>query len=229
MKTSARNRLVYAIVLVLAAAVYSIILFNVKHSWEDAHRVAYGFTLLAFVLLFAETFIPEGKYKRYPMFGMAVSKVSATYFAVQCFFGGVLAMIVPKPPMLAVLIPEIVALLAYLAALLVILLTKGFVAAQDDRIGDKTSYLYNLLISLERLDGAVPAEARPQFEALKEDIRYSDPMSHDALAPQEERIRMKVYALCDAVDDRRMEGLDKQIADLRALIHERSSRCKMLK
>ena len=222
MKTSARNRLVYAIVLVLAAAVYSIILFNVKHSWEDAHRVAYGFTLLAFVLLFAETFIPEGKYKRYPMFGMAVSKVSATYFAVQCFFGGVLAM-------LAVLIPEIVALLAYLAALLVILLTKGFVAAQDDRIGDKTSYLYNLLISLERLDGAVPAEARPQFEALKEDIRYSDPMSHDALAPQEERIRMKVYALCDAVDDRRMEGLDKQIADLRALIHERSSRCKMLK
>ena len=229
MKISVKARLLYAIVLALVAAAYSVILFNVKHAWEDAHWIAYGFTLLAFLLLFLETFIPEGKYKRYPMFGMAVSKVSATYFAVQLFFGGILAMIVPNPPLLAVLIPEIVVLLAYLAATLAVVLAKGIIASQDDRIGDKTRYLQSLLVSLERLDGAVPVEVRPQFAALKEDLRFSDPMSHDALVPLEERIRMKVYALCDAVDDKRLEGLEKEIATLRTLVHERNSRCRMLK
>lgn len=66
MKISVKARLLYAIVLALVAAAYSVILFNVKHAWEDAHWIAYGFTLLAFLLLFLETFIPEGKYKRYP-------------------------------------------------------------------------------------------------------------------------------------------------------------------
>ena len=127
------------------------------------------------------------------------------------------------------LIPEIVVLLAYLAATLAVVLAKGIIAAQDDRIGDKTRYLQSLLVSLERLDGAVPAEVRPQFAALKEDLRFSDPMSHDALVPLEERIRMKVYALCDAVDDKRLEGLEKEIATLRTLVHERNSRCRMLK
>ncbi len=112
---------------------------------------------------------------------------------------------------------------------LAVVLAKGIIAAQDDRIGDKTRYLQSLLVSLERLDGAVPAEVRPQFAALKEDLRFSDPMSHDALVPLEERIRMKVYALCDAVDDKRLEGLEKEIATLRTLVHERNSRCRMLK
>ena len=229
MKISVKARLLYAIVLALAVAAYSVILFNVKHVLEVAHWIAYGFTLLSFLLLFLETFIPEGKYKRYPMFGMAVSKVSATYFAVQFFFGGVLAMIVPNPPVLAVLIPEIVVLLAYLAATLAVVMAKGIIAAQDDRAGDKTRYLQSLLVSLERLENAIPAEARPQFEALREDLRFSDPMSHDALAPLEERIHMKVYALCDAVDDKRLEGLGEQIESLRALVRERNGRCRMLK
>lgn len=229
MKMARRLRLLYALALLLAAAAYSAVLFSLKRTMMAAHWVAYGFTLLAFLWLFVETCIPEGKYKRYPMFGMAVSKLSGVYFAVQFALGGVLVMFLPSPPVPAVLIPESVLLLIAAVAVLVVLLGKNAVAAQDDRVGDKVRYLQGLLVSLERLEGAVPEAVRPQLEALLEDVRYSEPMGHEALDLLEEGIRMKVYALCDAVDDKRMEGLEGQIKALRALVRERNSRCRMLK
>ena len=88
MKMARRLRLLYALALLLAAAAYSAVLFSLKRTMMAAHWVAYGFTLLAFLWLFVETCIPEGKYKRYPMFGMAVSKLSGVYFAVQFALGG---------------------------------------------------------------------------------------------------------------------------------------------
>lgn len=54
MKASAKIRATYAVALALLAAVYSAILFSVKPTLESAHWVAYGFTMLAFILLLAD-------------------------------------------------------------------------------------------------------------------------------------------------------------------------------
>ena len=72
---------------------------------------------------------------------------------------------------------------------------------------------------------AVKAECRKVYEA----IRYSDPMSNDALASVEDEITAKFTELTEAVKADDAESVAKIANDVVVLVGDRNKKCKLLK
>lgn len=72
---------------------------------------------------------------------------------------------------------------------------------------------------------AVRAEGRKVYEA----IRYSDPMSSDALSVEEAKITVKLNELSAAVNENDLEKTAALSEELVLLVSERNNKCKVLK
>lgn len=100
----------------------------------------------------------------------------------------------------------------------------------DEKVKAQASYIKNLTVDAESIlarakSESVKAECKKVYEA----VRYSDPMSNEALSVIEAKITVKVDELASAV------GVDdaekaKEIADeIVILVGDRNNKCKLLK
>lgn len=64
---------------------------------------------------------------------------------------------------------------------------------------------------------------------MYESIRYSDPMSNDALAGIESQIQNEFYVFSGAVKDGDTELVKSSADRIVTLVHERNNNCKLLK
>ena len=110
------------------------------------------------------------------------------------------------------------------------LLTKQTIDEVEDRIADKTAY-----IKLLRADAAMleTKTTDPELKALcrrfAEDVRYSDPMSCDALFELEKEISLCVADCSDALAKADGNGARAIIERASVLLRERNAKCKALK
>lgn len=94
----------------------------------------------------------------------------------------------------------------------------------------KTLFIKSLTIDADTLlaqakSEEIKAECRKVFEA----VRYSDPMSSDALTAAESQITLKFSALSDAVKKSSLEDVKNLSSELLVLIEDRNKKCKLLK
>ena len=64
---------------------------------------------------------------------------------------------------------------------------------------------------------------------LAEEIRFSDPVSHCALADIEAQITSTFAVLSNAATAKNIENVKTAAEELTALLHERNQKCKLLK
>ena len=64
---------------------------------------------------------------------------------------------------------------------------------------------------------------------MYEAVRYSDPMSNEALAGVETQITLKVSELTDGVENSDIELVKKTVREIVILINDRNRKCKLLK
>ena len=62
-----------------------------------------------------------------------------------------------------------------------------------------------------------------------EAVRYSDPMSNEALAGVEAQITLKVSELVDAIEKSDIELVKKTVREIVILLNDRNKKCKLLK
>ena len=72
-------------------------------------------------------------------------------------------------------------------------------------------------------------EAKAQTKKVYEAIRYSDPMSNDALSGVEQQISAKFAELSAAVDEGNSQLIAECAEKLLQLVTERNNKCKVLK
>lgn len=114
-------------------------------------------------------------------------------------------------------------------------ITKATAAASivgqiDEKIKVKTFFIKSLTMDAETLmtfakNDAVKAECKKVYEA----VRYSDPMSNDALAGVESQITIKFEALSKAVAADDAVATASAAEDVLILLKDRNNRCKLLK
>lgn len=100
----------------------------------------------------------------------------------------------------------------------------------DTKVKTQTFFIKSLTINADTLmasakSEAVKAECRKVYEA----IRYSDPMSHDALASVESQITIKFAELSEAVKSDNVEKVAELANEVVVLIGDRNKKCKLLK
>lgn len=116
-------------------------------------------------------------------------------------------------------------------ALMILAVNKAALAAQlvaevDEKVKTNTYFIRSLTADVEGLMVKASPENKAACKKVYEALRYSDPMSHEALADIEGEISLRFAALEAAGADAEFSAVADELC---ALIADRNRKCKVLK
>lgn len=100
----------------------------------------------------------------------------------------------------------------------------------DKKTKEKTFFIKSLTVDVEMLkEKATIPEIVNELNPLYETVRYSDPMSNEALAAIEGQITLQMCELSEGVEKADLDVVKKDVKNIIMLLNERNKKCKLLK
>ena len=225
----------YALIWAILLAVFNVICFITPDEtagmskFGGAFWAGYIFITIAFIGQLVCAYIAlktDDKTKLF--YNIPIIRVSYTGLILTLVFGA-LCMAIPNLPNWVGIIVCLLVLAFTDIAVIKAKAAADVVENIDAKVKAKTIFVKTLTVDAENLFArATTPEAKDACKKVFEAVRYSDPMSNDALAGVESQITLKFNELSEAVSG----GADnvKNIADeLVVLIGDRNRKCKLLK
>lgn len=155
-----------------------------------------------------------------PLFRVSYAGLIASFVV-----GGLCMLISPLPYWVGILTCAIT------LALMILAVNKAALAAQlvaevDEKVKTNTYFIRSLTADVEGLMVKASPENKAACKKVYEALRYSDPMSHEALADIEGEISLRFAALEAAGADAEFSAVADELC---ALIADRNRKCKVLK
>jgi len=225
-----KNGLLGGLVLIIAMVVFNVVAFVLPHNAGGAFWCGYVFTMAAFLLQILFAFLAFGKadtLKR-TFLGLPIAQLSITYLIVQLIWG-LMCIFVPIGVKLAIVVSAVL-LCVYLIAIIAAMFGREAVEKIDAKVKVKTFFVKALLVDVETLAVKTEnAEIKDALGKLAETVKYSDPMSNEALQNVEGRISDKYNKLETAVEAENVESALALCKVIDVLFVERNKKCKLLK
>lgn len=225
----------YGICWAIVLAVFNVVTFVIPvtvniNKFTPSFWIAYAFITLVFIgnlicsLLF---FKEENKSKVFlniPIINLAYSALIVSLIV------GAVAMAVPQIPYWICVIVDVLVIAFYAIAIVKATAAADIVNDVEQKVKVKTLFIKSLTTDADSLmsrasSDEMKAEAKKVYEA----IRYSDPMSNDALANIENQIQNEFYVFADAVKNNDIDLAKSASYEFVILINNRNSKCKFLK
>lgn len=201
MKKDALRGIVIAAVLLL---VYHLIIFVAPFYRGGVFWVGYGFTLAAFAVAIASIYIafvknPDAKSRFY---GFPIAKIGVIYWTGQLVLSILFALLGKVlPPWVAVIVFAL-ALAAAVVGLVSAEVVVEEIQTQDTKLKKDVSVMRALQSKVNQMVGmAGDDEAGQAVKAFAEELRYSDPVSGEAVAEIEQELLQLIDTLQQAVVD----------------------------
>ena len=162
-------------------------------------------------------------------YNLPLITVSYTGLILTLVLGGLCMAIPDVPNWLGAILGAVV--LAFTAvAVLKASAAADIVESVDKKVAEKTAFLRMATVDAEGiLASAKSAETKAECRKVYEALRYSDPMSNEALSVTEAKITVKLDELKAAAAADDAEKVKTAAEDLMLLIKERNTKCKALK
>lgn len=104
------------------------------------------------------------------------------------------------------------------------------VSKTDEKVKAKTFFIKSLTVDAEGLLArAETDEIKAECKKVYEAVRYSDPMSDEALAATESQITLKFAKLTTAVNNNNLETVKNTANEVIILVADRNKKCRFLK
>lgn len=225
----------YAPCWAIALAVFNVITFAVPiavnvNKFTPSFWIGYSFITLMFIAQLVcsiSFFKQDSNDKRF--LNIPVISLSYTALLVSIIVGAV-AMAVPFIPYWVGIVLDVLIVAFYAIAIISSKAAADTIENIDKKVKAQTFFIKSLTVDAESLllranSDETKAIAKKVYEA----IRYSDPMSNEALSPVESQITIKFNEFSNAVIED-----DKPLADtlgneLIILVNDRNKKCKLLK
>lgn len=232
-----KNFKFYALIWAILLAVWCAVVFLVRPiipgyviNYDARFWIAFVFIVLAFIGNLVCAYLAFKAENSKKMFlNLPLISVSWSALIAMLIVGSALMLIPNCPAWIAAVVCIII--LAFNA---IAVIKAGWaadaVSKVDERVTARTSFIKNLIVDTESIlsrakSDTVKAECKKVYEA----VRYSDPMSNDALSVIEAKITVKVDEFSSAVDADDAEKA-KEIADeIVILVGDRNKKCRVLK
>ena len=220
-----KNTVRTAVVWLILLAVYHVIVFAVPFTHNGAFWLSYVFALAAFAVLGAATYLGEikGEGVKSKFYGFPILRLGAVYFAVQI----VLSLIVMAVAVVKIWVALVVYVILLGAAAIGLIAADAMreeIQRQDVKLKKDVSFMRNLQSKVCQM--ATQCDA-PELKRFAEDIRYSDPVSSDALGDIEQELAAAVEELQAAVVDGDGESVAQLCRKASATLAERNRLCKL--
>lgn len=226
----------YSLIWAIALAVFNVIAFVTPgeiagiSKFDNSFWVGYIFITVLFVCQLACAFAAfrSGGLKKF-FYNIPLLSIS---------YGGLVAMLVVGSIFMAIpVLPEWIAIVACVIVLAVnaVAVVKAVTAADivcgiDERVAVKTLFIKSLASEAQSLVAAAKTDAlRAAAKQVHEEIRYSDPVTHPALAAEDARLEKQFAAFAEAV-----RGEDESLATETATavieaVKARNEKCRIMK
>ena len=219
------SKMGYAL-LAIAFALVSIVAFVVPTEKTSVFWVAYAFTVIAFALqifVWKKT-IGSSETLKSKFLGFPIIHIGFVYLLVQVI---AFAVFIATATFLPDWVPIVVCVLILGISAICLITTeigKDEVVRVEQKVQKKVSAMKVLQVDVEMLASSEKdPETKKAFTKLAEKIRYSDPMSDDALIELEGRIEEQIQLLKNSVN--KLEAIE----NIESLVDERNAKCKILK
>lgn len=231
-----KNFKFYAIIWVIMLAIFNIVTFVSPNEaagmnkFGGAFWVGYIFITVAFIGQLAMSFYAfSAKNMQKFFYRIPLITISWTGLILTLVFG-TLCMAIPD-------LPEWIGIILCFAVLGFngISLTKANMAADivdgiDQKVKTQTFFIKSLTVDADTLmASAKTEEIKAECKKVYEAIRYSDPMSNEALVSVESAITVKFAELSAAVAVGEIDRITSLANEVVILVGDRNKKCKLLK
>lgn len=218
--------------LAVLLVVYNLIVFLIPFHKNSVFWASYGFTLVAFLVTAAAFYIAFFKKTdaKSRFYGFPIAKIGVGYGAVQLVLGLVFMALGKWIPGWAAVLVSAVCLGIALVGLISADAAAETVQVQDEKLKKDVSLMRSLSSKLNRLAGQ--CEDRDTADAVKklaEEMRYSDPVSSEALAEVEAELSAVVEELQQAVGNGENAAVRQLCRKVTVTLTERNRLCRMNK
>lgn len=228
-----KNFVRFAIVIAIVLLVYNVLVFAIpfERKVEEVFWISWAFGMFAILVQFLTAiyaFKKSGLKSKF--YGIPVYKMGLVYLGVQVITSMIFIIINSF-----IEIPLWIMWIIYVLILAICAL--GFIGADayrdhietlDKQVAVKTSFMKGLAIDASSLANRVTEDSlNKKLHELAELIKYSDPVTNDALTEIEDEIERKFTLVKGKVLNN--EDALADIDSLSALINERNERCKLAK
>lgn len=128
------------------------------------------------------------------------------------------------------LIYELIVTVVYIIAVLFVTFGISYIRGNQKYTKKKVMYIRELWTSLEVCYEYVENQVvLAKLKQLAEDIRFSDPMTHESLGDIEAEISVLVDTICNEATSKNIDALPELIDQASAKLKFRNAKCKILK
>ena len=225
----------YSVAFVILLILFNVIAF-VSVGWAGEEKytasfwIGYVFITLSFIGQFICTYfaLRENEAQK-TFYRISLIKTSYTGLILSFLFGGLCMLISPLPYWVGIIICAVI-LTFNVTAVAKASAAVEIVEAIDEKVKSKTSFIRSLTADAETLMLSAESESvKIECKKVYEAVRYSDPMSNEALAHEEEQIKAKYIEFSKAVKDNDIEMTREVAKQFVSLIEMRNKKCKLLK
>lgn len=222
----------YLTILGLTLVLYNLFMFLIFPDRANIFWITYGFTMFAFIAQIVISFIASNKANslRSKFLGFPILYIGSFYLAMQIIAGFIIMFFAVDTinPNVAVLIYAII--LGISAILILSLdLSRDEIKRVENKVKPKVTYIKALQSEIEVLaDRSGNENVKKSLKSLADAFKFSDPMSSETLYSIESSIENKVKNL-KTLDLNSEDIILKTVNELKQLLEERNTKCKLLK
>lgn len=225
-----KNFKFYAVSWALLCAIFNILVFAVGFKNNASFWTAYITSVIAMLLQLVCAKISFKPEKLDRLF-LNIPVISITFTGmVASMIIGAVCMVIPSVPVVAIIVIEYL-ILAFTG----ISVLKANAAAEivndvGEKVKEKTQFIKLATVDAQNLMNSAKSESvKTACKKVYEALRYSDPMSSEALAREEAEIADKMAELSSAVTSDNDDSAESISNEITALVKAKNNKCKVLK
>lgn len=225
----------YCVIWAILLALFNVISF-VSVGWAETPKytssfwIGYIFITIAFIgQLICTYFALKDNDSKKTFYNISLISTSYTGLILSFIFGGLCMIISPLPYWIGIILCAIVLGLNTIAVVKASIAI-DIVGEIDEKVKGRTFFIKSLTVDAENLISRAKSEAvKAECKKVYEAVRYSDPMSSNALASIESEITIIFAKLSEAVVDDNFETVSEFTGEIIILLGDRNKKCKLLK
>lgn len=227
-----KNAIRWWVLLGVVLVVYNVLAFALPFPKTAVFAVSYLFSMIAILaqIYVIRTAFYRGEGVKSKFYGFPIAKVGVLYLAIQLIGGLVFMALGLAVPVWLPLVLYVVLLGIAVAGFVAVDAARDEVIRQEVKLEKNVSRMREFqakgqaLVTLNK----VPEAARP-LEKLAENLRFSDPVSNEALAEIEDRLAECLAQLQSEVSAQKKEQILSLCQQAEQVLAERNQLCKLSK
>lgn len=225
-----RNFKYFTFVWAICLALFNAVVFLVPTEYTEGFWTGYVFITLAFLGQLCCAYIAlKADNSEKLFYNIPLVSISYTGLLIMLAVGGGCMIIPGLSGWLGVIL-----FLLVLGFTAIAVISAGraaqIVDSVDEKVTAQSSFVKYLTVDAENLMHQAKANMlKNQCRRVYEALRYSDPMSNDALASIERQIKLEFGALTDAVLAENLDDTESAVSEILTLLTERNNKCRSLK